>query len=319
MSKELKPSKAIRLMKALFIVLSVLLLTIFLLALLGLFHLPCWLTIPILALYLLALKKAPQYAKYLLPLPSILFLSLLLWRSSLRPSSNRNWPAEVKNLATSTTTGTTLTVEHYRHFDWSQEPPLERWQSKTFSLESLSGVDLIVVPLASSNSFAHVMLSFHFGDTEQLCISIEARREVDELYAVIPGALNQFELIHILGSEEDLFTLRTHHRNSRIYRYPLKLDLEHQHSLLKRLLEQTNELAITPAFYRSLTHNCTTALIKEANLMLSKTNNEPLELEIESFFTARIVQGLHRQNLLQHPSSEPLLIEEFLTAGPDQL
>ena len=316
MPKAQKPSKAKLLAKILLLLLSLLLLAIFLLALLGLFHLSLWLTIPIILAYVFVLKKLPHHFKPLLILPLLLFLGLLLWRVSLQPSTTRNWPTELKNLATSTTAGSTLTIKNYRNFDWTQEPPLERWQNKAFSLEKLSSVDLLIVPLTGSNTFAHVMLTFHFGDTEQLSISIEARREVNEPYHVIPGALNQFELIHILGSEEDLFTLRTHHRDSHIYRFPLKLDLERQHSLLKRLLDRTNELAVTPAFYRSFSHNCTTALIKEADVILEQMDGNPLELHIESIFTAHIAYGLHRQNLLQHPSSKPLILKKFLTATP---
>ncbi|MEM9080357.1 MAG: DUF4105 domain-containing protein [Verrucomicrobiota bacterium] len=283
------------------------------LALLGLVHLPFWLTLLPLAAFPFALKKQP----HLIWLPLASFAALLLWRNSLQPSNNRSWPSDTQQVASTSITANKLWITNYRDFNWLNDPPTETWQKVGFPLDQLSSVDLLIEPLPGSTTFAHAMLTFHFGD-RHLCLSIEARREVGEKYGIIPGALNQFELIHIIGSESDLFTLRTHKRGAEIFRFPLKLTLQHQRALLDRFLTSTNELLAKPVFYRSLTHNCTTALIKEGDVILKASGQKPFGLRKESVFTAQLPHVLHQRNLLQLPPDQPLIFENFRVTPPIQ-
>lgn len=302
-------SKIPSLLRAFGITSSYLILAVFSLALLGLFFLPPWLFVfPLILFFYLRRKNI----RYLLYLPWLLFALLLVWRVSIQPKQDSDWWPELRRLPTVTFSQDELTISQFRDFDWRSDPITERWQTRQYDLSQLSSIDLLIEPLPESPRFAHSMLTFHFKNGEHLCLSIEARKEDGEKYGVIPGALNQFELIYLIGAESDFLNLRMHVRGSKIYRFPLKMSQQHQRQLLERFLHQANELIEKPAFYRSLTHNCTTALTKEADLILMEHEMAPLGFSINTILPGKLPLLLHRRGLLLHPKDQALEYEEFL-------
>ena len=86
----------------------------------------------------------------------------------------------------------------------------------------MKGVDLFAVYWMGP-AFAHVIMSFDFGDHNYLAISIEARKKKGIRHSNIKGFFKQYELIYIVADERDVIGLRTNYRNNppeHVYRYP---------------------------------------------------------------------------------------------------
>ena len=64
-----------------------------------------------------------------------------------------------------------------------------------------------------------------------------------EGFAPIASLFKQFELIAMMGDEQDLVGVRTNHRNEAVYRYGLNTSPDDARRLLMVYLERINELA----------------------------------------------------------------------------
>ncbi len=147
------------------------------------------------------------------------------------------------------------TEENYdvRHFD------------REFALRDVQSVDFIVVPFQNAPLLAHTMLSFGLTNGEQIVVSVEARLEQGESYSAIAGALKDFELIYVVGTERDLIRLRTEVRKVDVYLYRTRVTPEQAQRLLLAMLGRVNELARRPEFYDVITNNCTTNIVQHIN------------------------------------------------------
>ncbi len=191
------------------------------------------------------------------------FLGVLVSLWQITPSNYRDWADEHAHLAEIHLSGQRVTIDGFRNFQWKTQQSFDPvWESRTFDLDQLQSLDLIVEPFKDSDYMAHTMLRFGFSDGRQLIVSVEARRERSETYSLLKGAFRQFELIYVFGTPEDLLTLRAVHRGTRIYAYPIKADREFMINLFKDLATAANDLHQRPRFYRSIRENCTTTLVK---------------------------------------------------------
>jgi hypothetical protein len=76
----------------------------------------------------------------------------------------------------------------------------------------------------------------------------------------VHGLVNEYELIYIWGTEQDL----TGRRNE-LYMYPLLGSMESARGLFWNLAEESRQLEQRPRFYNTFTSNCTNELAKAAN------------------------------------------------------
>lgn len=136
---------------------------------------------------------------------------------------------------------------------------------RTYKLEDLKTVDFLVVPFRDAPALAHTMLSFGFEDGEQLVLSVEARLEKDEVYTPLGGAMKQYELMYVVGTERDLIRLRTDIRNVSVFIYRAKASPMDVQGLFLDMLQRMNQIAVKPEFYDTLTNNCTTNLVAHVN------------------------------------------------------
>jgi hypothetical protein len=67
-------------------------------------------------------------------------------------------------------------------------------------------------------------------------------------------------LMFVLGDERDIVRLRTNIRRQRVYMYRLHLPLQNLRRLLLDYISRVEALATAPAWYNSVTSNCTTNL-----------------------------------------------------------
>ena len=83
-------------------------------------------------------------------------------------------------------------------------------------------------------SIAHTFVSFRFSDGQNIAISLEVRKEVDEEYSPTKGMFKQYEMIYVIGDERDLLPLRTHIRKEEVFLYPMNLTKDHSEELFIR-------------------------------------------------------------------------------------
>ncbi|WP_253939432.1 DUF4105 domain-containing protein [Halomonas sp. THAF5a] len=189
--------------------------------------------------------------------------ALLAWWRRLVPQADRDWAEDVAHLATGRVLGQRLVLDHVRHFDWqTRETARGGWERRTYDLDRLSSVDLIVSSWGRPG-IAHVLISFGFaGDDgrvkEFVAFSVEVRRARDEGFSEIGGFFKQYELAIIAADERDAVRLRSNVRGERVTLYHSTLSAETRRRLLLSLVAAASELDHEPRFYHTVSANCTT-------------------------------------------------------------
>ena len=113
-------------------------------------------------------------------------------------------------------------------------------------------------------AIAHVMLSFGFAGEDFVAMSVETRRERTEGYSTVKGFFKQYELFYVVADERDVIRLRTNYREDPpedVYVYRTDARPEQIRRVFLDYLREINALAVSPAWYNTLTTNCTTAIM----------------------------------------------------------
>jgi hypothetical protein len=193
---------------------------------------------------------------------ALALVMLVAWWSTLRPRNDRDWQADVARPPTAEFNGDLVTIHNVRNFDYRSETDYdEHWETRTYDLSKLVGVDLFLSHW-SSPAIAHTLMSWEFSDDPPLVISIETRKEKGESYSAVRGFFRDYELYYVIADERDLVRLRTNYRGEQVYLYRLRVPVETARALLIDYLEEANRLATHPRWYNAATHNCTTAIRK---------------------------------------------------------
>ncbi|HEY8154420.1 MAG TPA: DUF4105 domain-containing protein [Myxococcota bacterium] len=199
----------------------------------------------------------------------VVFAGFLWVWSGVEPSNQRNWQPDVAELPYAIFNGDLVTIHNIRDFDYRTETDYTpHYYDKTFDLRELDEVDLISV-YWMGDAIAHIMLSFGFAGRDYVTVSIETRKEVGESYDTIRGFFRQYELIYIVGDERDLIRLRTNYRENPpedAYLYRATGPSVNARRLFLDYFREINELRDHPAWYNSLTTNCTTNVLRHTKV-----------------------------------------------------
>jgi len=104
-------------------------------------------------------------------------------------------------------------------------------------------------------------VSFGFEGGEQLCFSIETRKEKGEGYSAVKGLFRQFELIYVAADERDVVRLRTNYRQGEeAYLFRLQATPAQVRELFLGYIRRLNNLVQRPEWYSAVTQNCTTGI-----------------------------------------------------------
>jgi hypothetical protein len=184
-----------------------------------------------------------------------------------RPASDRDWSGDQARLPRVRFDGHLVHVEHVRNFTYRSEYDYDpRWEERTWDLERLESVWFVLVPLSERwRGPAHSFVTFGFDDGSYASVSIEARRQRGEQYSPVKGLLRNYELIYVVGEERDLIGRRAIHDGSPVYLFPIKATREAMRSLFTELLTRADALREHPAFYNTLTDNCTNLLLRHVD------------------------------------------------------
>ncbi len=184
-----------------------------------------------------------------------------------RPSHDRPWRPEQARLPHVVVDDRFVHIHNVRDFTFrSADDFTPGYRDQTYQLDRLDRVWLVLAPfLRDWRGPAHSFLSFGFSDAHYLSISVEARREVGQAYSIWKGALRQFELIYVIGEERDLLGLRAALWDTPIYLYPIRAEPDQVRGVFLHMLRRAQTLEQQPAFYNTLTNNCTTNILDAVN------------------------------------------------------
>lgn len=220
----------------------------------------------------------------------------VVW-TSLKPSNDRDWQAEVAVLPFATIDGDRVTVHNVRNFDYRTETDVTpAYEDRQVDLRDLEFVD-VVTSYWMGPAIAHVFLSFGFKDQPPIAISIEARKSKDEGYSTLMGFFRQYELVYVVADERDVIRVRTNYRRDPpedVYVYRATGTPEMGRRLFLQYLREINSLHERPRFYNALTTNCTTAIWTNTHV-----NEQPVPLDWRVLASGYLPDYLYEQGRLQ--------------------
>lgn len=181
-------------------------------------------------------------------------------------STEKNWRPDLSVLPYAEFSGSDVLIKHVRNCRYRTEDDYDvRHYDLKFKLDDIKTVDFITVPFKETPLLAHTMLSFGLSNGQHFIISVEARLRKGESYAAIAGATRKYELIYVIGDEQDLIPLRTSVRNVEVFLFPGRATPAQVQDLLIDMLQRANKLQRSPEFYDTFTNNCTTNIVRHVN------------------------------------------------------
>lgn len=198
---------------------------------------------------------------------SVVYLILIV---TFRPSHDRDWELGHEQLPQFifSNLDSEVTINNFRNFNWTDTISAEvEYKTRVFDYDAVNGVDVFISHFDDFEGLAHIFLSFAIEGEDPVVVSLETRREKGESFSPTLGILRQFEIIYVVGSEEDIVGLRTGHRNERVYLYPTKASPEQAKQLLSLIIDEVNDVFRKPRMYNTLTHNCTNELTRPVEKM----------------------------------------------------
>lgn len=222
------------------------------------------------------------------------FTLVLLWWLALTPSHKREWSAEYSKLPEVEVGGDSFTIRNLRNFDYPRGgAPLPRWETRTYRLSDLEGMDL-AVNYWGAPWIAHPIVIFRFEGQPPLAFSIETRREAGEEYSALAGFFRQYELIVVAADERDLLRVRTGFRQGEdVYLYATTATAERARRRLMEYVDTVNALRSSPRWYNAVTSNCTTAI-------RGMRKGDPMPMDWRMLINGFGDAMLYERNLLRH-------------------
>lgn len=186
------------------------------------------------------------------------FAALLGWWSTLAPSHDRVWADDVARLLRAEVDGDRVVMHNVRDFEWRTPEDYDvRWETRSYDLRRLRSADL-VMSYWMGPAIAHTLVSFGFDDGERVVFSLEIRKEREERFSAIGGFFREFESVLIAADERDIVRTRSNARGEDVYLYRLNVPPQELRALFLGYLDEAERIRRAPAFYNTVTSNCTT-------------------------------------------------------------
>lgn len=214
---------------------------------------------------LISLRPSKRSIKISIMVLLVFVIFYLALVTSFRPSHDRKWELGMEELPYITLNDEgIITIDNFRNFDWQKDDStVPNYETRQFNINDMDSVDVFISHFDEFEGLAHIFISFGFTTGEQIVVSYETRREEGEVFSPLLGLLRQFEVIYVVGSEEDIVGVRTDVREGeRVYLYETVATPEKAVSLFKALAEDIDHLYDHPRIYNTLTHNCTNEITK---------------------------------------------------------
>jgi hypothetical protein len=183
-----------------------------------------------------------------------------------KPSNERDWSPDQVVLPYADLHGSQVHLHNIRNCAYkTTRDYLVRHYDKTFDLDRIESVFYVIEPFARWFGMAHTFLSFGFAGPEYIAVSVEIRKRQGQIFSPLKGLLRQYEIMYVIGDENDLIKLRTNYRRSPVYLYPARAAQEKVRDLFLSMMDRANQLRARPEFYNTLTNTCTTNIVRHIN------------------------------------------------------
>jgi hypothetical protein len=189
-----------------------------------------------------------------------------VWWLLLTPRQDRVWADDVaQRLKVVSFDGQHVVLDNVRNFTWRTDDDHDaRWERREYDLDQLRSADLIL-SYWMGPTIAHTLVSFGFADGRQLVFSLEIRKERGESFSALGGFFRKFEMTLVAAEETDIVRVRSNVRGEDVYIYRLQgMTREQLKGLFVSYLGEARKLDAAPAFYNTLTSNCTTIVYELA-------------------------------------------------------
>lgn len=202
------------------------------------------------------------------PLGFLVAMVLLLgWWQSIKPSNERDWAADVAQLLDAQQDGSRITLHNVRNFEWRTETDFTpRWETREYDLDKLVSADL-VLSYWMGPAIAHTLVSFGFSDGKRVVFSIEIRKKRGQKFSAVGGFFKDFEATLVAADERDILRVRSNVRGETVYLYRMNIPPKQLREVFLGYLERARELHREPAWYNTLTSNCTTIVFELARII----------------------------------------------------
>lgn len=184
----------------------------------------------------------------------------------VQPTNERVWANDLQLLPEVIVGDGKVVIRNFRDFRYhTPEEPIRKYDQLAFDLEQLESVWFIVQRFTRYNGMAHTFVSFGLDTPEgkkYFSISVEVRRERGELYSPIAGIYRNYELMYVVGSEQDLIGVRTNVReNDRVYLFRGNATPQQTQQLFLQFADRLETLRQQPEFYSTFLNNCTNNIV----------------------------------------------------------
>lgn len=218
---------------------------------------------------------------------SVLLVVYAIFVLVTRPSNDREWISDMRELSRATIDGTIVTIDKVRNATYRTPIDFDvAYYTGAYDVSKLSKVYLLTDPFGTLAS--HTMLSFEFSNGQRIAMSIEVRKEIGEVFENLPALFRGYELYVVWADEKDLIKLRTNYRLDNVYMYELDMAQENMQKLFLEAITRSNSIADNPEFYNLIVNNCTTNIAK----LLQIVYNKPIVVDWR-YIVSAYAEGLY--------------------------
>ncbi len=161
-----------------------------------------------------------------------------------------------------------VNIKNFRDLDYNVD--VENYRDISFDINNIKKINFISVPFWVFNSLSHIILEFEIEWSENIFLSVEARRKPWEWFSTLKWLYKWYGLIYIWGSERDIVWTRRDKRKKHIIKYSFDFSQKFCVEWFKFFANKTNDLIDNPKYYNTLFSNCTTNLWDAFELMWDK-------------------------------------------------
>ena len=192
-----------------------------------------------------------------------LFVLLLVWWQTIKPSNERDWQTDVAILPYAEIEGDIVTVHNIRNFDYRSETDYTpAYYDKRFDLRKLEGVDLVAVYWMGP-AIAHIFVSFAFAGGDHWLFPLRRARRRKRAIPLSGASSDSMNFTMWSPMNATSYgcvpTTATIHLKT-FTCTACTAPLENVRRVFLGYMNKINALQTHPEFYNTLTTNCTTGI-----------------------------------------------------------
>ncbi|MBN8555610.1 MAG: DUF4105 domain-containing protein [Deltaproteobacteria bacterium] len=225
----------------------------------------------------------------------IFFITMIYYFNFVKPLPNLDWASEHSRMPHVEIHGNKVHVKDVRNFRWKTATEYtEGFYDRVYDLDKLESMHYVVATIRGIEAVGHVFLSFRFSDGQHVSLSVEGRRERGVPYQFIASMFRQYQLIYVVGDEQDVLGLRGAIWKKPVYFYPARVTKEQAQAIFLSMIQKAAYLENNPEFYNLLVNNCMTNITRH----LRKLGGGPIPRDIQLLLTGFSDRVAHRMGLL---------------------